>query len=399
MFSGGDKAAKVLYKNAMNLVTNNAALEDLCTSLATCDFITVDTEFLRESTYWPKLCLIQTAGDGFEGMIDPLADGLDLKPFYDLLVNPNVTKVMHGCRQDIEIFHKQAGIIPTPVIDTQIAAMVCGFGDAVGYETLIRKTTGGKVDKDSRFTDWGRRPLSEKQLTYARADVTHLRDAYRYLDGELTQNGRGNWLDEEMDKLLNPETYEQNPEHAWKRLKFQDRRPHVMGVFIEVAKWRDATAQNRDVPRNRVLKDDAIRELAIQAPRHKQAIAKLRAVPKGFENSRYADELLAAISRGRTRDKDSLPDLAPPVANRPGIGPLVELLKVLLKQRSEDSGVAPKLIANVSDLERIASDDDPDVPALHGWRREIFGDYAMALKEGRLALASENNSVVLISRD
>lgn len=383
----------------MNLVTQTAELEDLCTALATCEFITVDTEFLREHTFWPKLCLIQTAGDGFEGMIDPLAEGIDLQPFYDLLVNPDVTKVMHGCRQDIEIFHKQAGIIPTPTIDTQIAAMVCGFGDAVGYETLIRKTTGGKIDKDSRFTDWGRRPLSAKQLTYALADVTHLRGAYRYLKEELEKNGRYSWLKEEMEILLNPETYEQNPENAWKRLKFQDRRPHVMGVLIEVAKWRDATAQTRNVPRNRVLKDDALRELAIQAPQHKSALAKLRAVPNGFENSKYADELLEAISRGRKRDKESLPDLQPPIVNKPGIGTLVDLLKVLLKQRSDETGVAPKLIANVADLERIASDDEPDVPAMHGWRHEIFGTYALALKNGKLALASENNSVVLISRD
>ncbi|MEC8132914.1 MAG: HRDC domain-containing protein, partial [Pseudomonadota bacterium] len=253
--------------------------------------------------------------------------------------------------------------------------------------------------KDSRFTDWGRRPLSAKQLTYALADVTHLRGAYRYLKEELEKNGRHGWLKEEMDILLNPETYEQDPENAWKRLKFQDRRPHVMGIFIEVAKWRDATAQTRNVPRNRVLKDDALRELAVQAPSHKNALAKLRAVPKGFENSKYADELLEAVSRGRNRAKETLPEPTPPVVNKPGIGALVDLLKVLLKQRSDETGVAPKLIANVADLERIASDDEPNVPAMHGWRREIFGDYALALKNGKLAMASDNNSVVLISRD
>jgi ribonuclease D len=226
-----------------------------------------------------------------------------------------------------------------------------------------------------------------------------LRGAYRYLKEELEKNGRHSWLKEEMEILLNPETYEQNPENAWKRLKFQDRRSHVMGIFIEVAKWRDATAQTRNVPRNRVLKDDALRELAVQAPRHKTALAKLRAVPNGFENSKYADELLEAISRGRERTKETLPELSPPVVNKPGIGALVDLLKVLLKQRSEETGVAPKLIANVADLERIASDDEPDVPAMHGWRREIFGDYALALKTGKLAMASENNTVVLISRD
>ena len=388
----------------MEIISKTKDLESFCKVASEKDFVTIDTEFIREKTYYADLCLIQMAfiaknNETDAILIDPLSSQISLSPLFDLMQNNKVLKVFHAARQDLEIFFSLSGFIPKPFFDTQVAAMVCGFGDAVGYETLIRNTTGGKIDKDSRFTDWARRPLSEKQLTYALADVTHLRGAYRYLKEELEKNGRHSWLKEEMDILLNPETYQQDPENAWKRLKFQDRRPHVMGIFIEVAKWRDATAQTRNVPRNRVLKDDALRELAVQAPRHKTALAKLRAVPKGFENSKYADELLEAVSRGRNRTKKTLPELTPPLVNKPGIGALVDLLKVLLKQRSEETGVAPKLIANVADLERIASDDEPDVPAMHGWRREIFGDYALALKNGKLAMASENDSVVLISRD
>lgn len=382
----------------MNLITTNEELRALCDALSTQRYITVDTEFLRESTFWPKLCLIQTAGDGVEAMIDPLAEDLDLKPFFELMVNPDVLKVMHGCRQDIEIFHKEAGIIPAPLFDTQIAAMVCGFGDAVGYENLIKNTTGGKIDKGSRFTDWSLRPLSEAQLTYALADVTHLRDAFEYLEKQLAENGRSAWLEEESALLSDVEIYEQKPENAWKRMKMQDRRPHVLGVLIEVAAWRESEAQSRNVPRNRILKDDAIRELALQGPKDKKGLSKLRAVPRGYENSRHAEPLLEAVARGRKKSKDELPPMPAPVVNRPGIGPLTDLLKVLLKQRSEESGVAPKLIANVADLERIASDESPDVPAMKGWRFEIFGQYAVDLKQGKLALASENDAVVLVKR-
>ena len=394
-----DKRAGLAYKTRMELITTNDALTALCAELSKQRYITVDTEFLREKTFWPQLCLIQTAGDGIEAMIDPLAEDIDLAPFYALLSNPDVLKVMHGCRQDIEIFYHQAEIIPAPLFDTQIAAMVCGFGDAVGYETLIRNTTGGKIDKGSRFTDWSQRPLSENQLTYALADVTHLREAFEYLEQQLNENGRGSWLEEETAILANPEIYAQRPENAWKRMKMQDRRPHVVGVLMEVAAWREVEAQSRNVPRNRILKDDALRELALQGPKDKRGLTRLRAVPKGFEGSRYADPLLEAIARGRKLEKEDMPDMPRPAVNRPGIGPLVDLLKVLLKQRSEETGVAPKLVANVSDLERIASDDAADVAALRGWRYEIFGQYAEKLKAGKLALASEDDAVVLVERD
>jgi len=383
----------------MELITTTEKLVETCTKLAESRYITVDTEFLRESTFWPILCLIQTASPDLEAMIDPLAEGLDLTPFYDLLQNPDVLKVMHGCRQDIEIFHKNAGIIPQPLFDTQIAAMVCGFGDAVGYETLVRRTVGGKIDKGNRFTDWSHRPLSEAQLTYALADVTHLRGAFEFLEKELEENGRRGWLAEEQHLLEDPELYIQSPDNAWKRLRMQDRRAHVLGILVEVAKWREIEAQTRNVPRSRVLKDDALRELALQAPKDRKALGRLRAVPRGFDKSRYAEPLLEAIERGRNMDADALPAMPKPVVNRPGIGPLVDLLKVLLKQRSEETGVAPKLIANVADLERIASDDAPDVAALQGWRHDIFGRYALDLKAGRLALATDGDAVVLIDRN
>lgn len=390
-----------------NLITSNDALQELCDQLATKRYITVDTEFMRESTFWPILCLIQTAADGVEAMIDPLAkqgakegaEGIDLQPFLDLMVNPRVLKVMHGCRQDIEIFHHLAGIIPTPLFDTQIAAMVCGFGDAVSYENLIKRTGEGKIDKASRFTDWSRRPLSQDQLHYALADVTHLRTAFEYLQAELEKNNRQSWLAEESQLLADPEIYLQRPENAWRRLKMQDPRPHVLGTLIEIAKWREKEAQRRNVPRNRVLKDDTLREIALRGPKDKIALANLRSVPRGFENSRHGEAVLTAIATGRARKPEGLPELPAPVVNRHGIGPLVELLKVLLKQRSEATGVAPKLIANARDLERIASDAAPDVAAMHGWRHEIFGQYALALKNGELALAADGDHVVLVDRE
>ena len=382
----------------MELISNTADLKDFCAELAKSDFITVDTEFIRETTYWPQLCLIQAANVARAAMIDPLAEGIDLTPFLSLLRDQNIVKVMHGCRQDIEIFFNLAQIIPTPLFDTQIAAMACGFGDAVGYETLIAKTVGAKIDKGSRFTDWERRPLSDSQLKYALADVTHLRDAYVFLRDQLKNNGRDHWVREEMAVILDPETYLQRPENAWKRLRMQERRPHVIGVLVAVAAWRETQARERNVPRNRILKDDAIREIALQGPRSVDALTRLRAVPKGFEKSRMAETLIEAVTAGLEADPKSLPKMPRAVVNRAGIGPLVDLLRVLLKQRCDECDVAPKLIASAADLERIASDTDPDVPAMRGWRYEIFGQYAMDLKNGKLALASEGDNVVLVVR-
>lgn len=319
--------------------------------------------------------------------------------FFEILKNPDILKVMHGCRQDIEIFHKEAGIIPSPMMDTQVMAMVCGYGDSISYEALVRRIAHGTIDKGSRFTDWSRRPLNNDQLTYAIADVTYLRDIFENLENDLKKTGRLTWLSEEMDILTNPETYIQSPENAWKRLKYQDKRPHIMGVVIELAKWREIQAQTRDLPRNRILKDDAIREIALQNPKKPEDFDKMRSVPKGFISSRNAAGLMEAIEAGRKLTKKDLPPPPPVVDNRPGIGPLVDLLKVLLKYCCEENQVAPKLIANVAELERIASDDNPDVKCMEGWRKDVFGAAAMDLKNGRLALASENDRILIIKRD
>lgn len=378
------------------MITTQDALQAFCSQLATQNYITIDTEFLREKTFWPKLCLIQAASPDVEAMIDPLVESLDLQPFFELLGNEKLLKVMHGCRQDIEIFYNLTQEIPHPLFDTQIAAMVCGFGDAVGYETLVKATTGGKIDKTNRFTDWSHRPLSDAQLAYALADVTHLRGAYEFLANKLAENKRQEWVNEEMAILRDPAIYVQSPSDGWKRLKMHDRRPAVIGTLMEVTQWRDEQAQSRNLPRNWVLKDDALREIALQRPRDKTALARLRAVPRGFENSRHAQALLDAVQQGQKLTADNMPNLPEIVTNRRGIGPLVDLLRVLLKQRSEATDVAPKLIASIADLECIASQDKADIAAMQGWRYEIFGSYAEKLKNGRLALASQDDVVTLI---
>ena len=383
----------------MRLLTTTSELNQACAQLQTSRYVTIDTEFLREKTFWPKLCLIQIAMPGFEALIDPLAEGINMFEFFEILKNPDILKVMHGCRQDIEIFHKEAGIIPSPMMDTQVMAMVCGYGDSISYETLVKRIAQGTIDKSSRFTDWSRRPLNNNQLTYALADVTYLRDIFENLENDLKKTGRLAWLTEEMDFLTNPETYNQSPENAWKRLKYQDKRPHIMGVVIELAKWREIQAQTRDLPRNRILKDDAIREIALQNPIKPEDFDKMRSVPTGFISSRNAAGLMEAIEAGRKLTKKDLPPAPPVFDNRPGIGPLVDLLKVLLKYCCEENQVAPKLIANVTDLERIASDDNPDVKCMEGWRKDVFGAAAMDLKNGRLALASENDRILIIKRD
>ena len=383
----------------MRLLTTTLELNQACAQFQNSRYVTIDTEFLREKTFWPKLCLIQIAMPGFEALIDPLAEGINMSRLFEILKNPDILKVMHGCRQDIEIFYKEAGIIPSPMMDTQVMAMVCGYGDSISYEALVKRIAQGTIDKGSRFTDWSRRPLNNDQLTYALADVTYLRDIFEILENELNKRGRLAWLSEEMDILTNPETYNQSPENAWKRLKFQDKRPHIMGVVIELAKWREIQAQTRDLPRNRILKDDAIREIALQNPKKPEDFDKMRSVPTGFISSRNAAGLMEAIEAGRKLTKKDLPPPPPVVDNRPGIGPLVDLLKVLLKYCCEENQVAPKLIANVADLERIASDDNPDVKCMEGWRKDVFGAAAMDLKNGRLALASENDRILIIKRD
>lgn len=382
----------------MNMITTTDDLAAACERLARHPFITIDTEFLRETTFWPKLCVVQLASVDEALVVDALAEGLDLAPFFALMSNPDVLKVFHAGRQDIEIVWHLAGIIPTPVFDTQVAAMVLGHGDSISYDQLVQRLTGEVLDKSLRFTDWSRRPLSAAQVAYAEADVTHLRDVFLKLDADLKKRGRADWVGEEMAVLTSPETYRQEPERAWERLRSRARKPKDLAVLMEVAAWREREAQSRDTPRSRILKDDVIGEIASQHPTTIEKLGQLRAIPKGFERSRAGEMIVEAVKAGLARDPKTLPRIERdrPLSN--GASATVELLKVLLRMTSEQHGVAAKVIATVDDLERIASEDEPDVGALHGWRGELFGDRAMALKSGRLALAMQRGRVIAIER-
>ena len=382
----------------MELITTTSELAAVCTRLKRHPFVTVDTEFLRESTYYPRLCVAQMASTDEAIVIDTLAEGMDFAPFFALMANQNVIKVFHAARQDIEICWHEAGIIPSPIIDTQVAAMVLGYGDAISYDQLVQRITGDSLDKSNRFTDWTRRPLSEAQLAYAISDVTHLRDVYLKLSADLDRRGRSDWMREEMRVLTSPATYRFEPEHAWERLKTRVRKPKELAVLIEVAAWREREAQERDVPRGRVLKDDVIGDIAVQAPTTIERLASLRSLPRGFERSKWGEAIVEAVQRGLARDPKTLPRFERP---KPPINgqATVELLKVLLRMTAERHAVAAKVIATVDDLDRIAADDDADVPAMSGWRRELFGEKALALKQGRLSLSVEKGRVVAVERE
>jgi ribonuclease D len=380
----------------MTLITDTEALAGFCDRQKSAAFVAIDTEFMRERTYWPILCLAQVAGPDEAVAIDPLAPGLDLAPLLDLMADPAVLKVFHAGRQDLEIFFQLSGKVPHPVFDTQIAAMVYGFGDAVSYETLVKRLTGAGLDQASRFTDWAQRPLTERQVKYALADVVHLRTVYDRLQQILEKNGRAGWFAEEMENLLDPAIYRTDPEEAWRRFRLRghaDRR--FLGVLKAVAAWREAAAQQRDLPRGRIMKDEAILEIAAHAPKTIEQLARTRSLPRGVAEGKLGQEILDAVAAGL---KDPNPPPAAPgkAEPPPGIGPLIELLRVLLKQRVEDSQVAQKLIASSDDLEAIAADDNAPVPALSGWRRELFGNDALALKHGRLALTAGRNRIELV---
>ncbi len=382
----------------MEVITKTEDLAAACQRLATNDYVTVDTEFLRETTFWPKLCVIQMAGTDMAFIVDALAEGLDLDPFFDLMRDDSVTKVFHAARQDIEIIYHLGGLIPAPLFDTQVAAMVCGFGDSISYDQLVYKVTGARIDKSSRFTDWARRPLTTKQLDYALADVTHLRDAYQFLKANLAEQNRTHWVQDEMTVLTSVATYRTDPDQAWKRLKLRVRKPVELAVMMEVAAWRETEAQNRDVPRSRVIKDDAIYELAAQQPVTSEALGRLRTIPRGFERSRNADEILKAVRRALEIPKSELPKLPKGRQAPDGSAAAVDLLKVLLKLVSEAHGVAAKVIATVDDLEKIAADDNADVAAMKGWRRELFGETALKLKRGEVALAFQNRQITVLEQ-
>jgi ribonuclease D len=393
-----DKFVHLRYNPApMRLISTTDDLADLCTRLARQAFVAVDTEFIREQTFWPKLCLIQIAAAGEEAIVDPLSPRIELKPFYDLMANEHVVKVFHAARQDLEIVWTQARLIPHPIFDTQVAAMVCGFGESVSYVNLVKQVTGHDIDKSSRFTDWSRRPLSQKQLVYALGDVTHLRDVYQRLKSDLIATGRAGWLDEEMSTLTDPKTYEAHPEEAWRRLKLRVKTRKGLAVLIELAAWRERAAQSQDVPRNRVLRDEALYDIASHAPTATAELSELRTLSEGFARSFRAKEIIEAVKRGLARDPRTLPPLQTGTPLPAEKVALVDLLRVLLKACAARHKVAPRLIADGDDLERIAVEDHPDIAAMKGWRYDLFGVLALRLKRGELALKADKGEVVAVA--
>ncbi len=379
----------------MQVITSTQDLATLCENLAGHDYVTVDTEFLREQTFWPKLCLVQLAGPDVEAIVDPMAEGLKLDPLWELMADETTVKVFHAARQDLEIVWTLAGLLPHPIFDTQVAAMVCGFGDSVSYSNLVKKVTGKDIDKSSRFTDWSRRPLSEKQLTYALGDVTHLRQVYAYLKDQLNKTRRHAWVEEEMAVLTTPSTYQTHPENAWKRLKLRVKNRKALSVLMELAAWREQLAQSQDVPRARIMKDEVLYDIANQSPTAPEQLSRLRSLSEGFSRSARAKEIVAAVKRGLERDMSEVPSLRQGEPLSAEATATVELLKVLLKSAAARHGVAPRLIADTSDLERLAAQDVADVSALHGWRRQLFGEDALALKRGELALSLKNGEVAI----
>jgi len=380
----------------MQIITTTPDLSALVLRLQKYPHITIDTEFLRESTFWPILCLIQIASEDESAIIDPMADGIDLKPLFELMQDETVLKIFHAGRQDLEIFFHLNGKVPTPIFDTQVAAMVCGFGESVGYDTLVSKIVGKSIDKSSRFTDWSRRPLSEKQLTYAEADVTHLRDVYKFLAAKLAETEREEWVKSEMEILRSAETYFTPPENAWKRIKSRNSHPKFLGILQSVAGWREEQAHKQNIPRNRVLKDEALLEISSNPPSSPEKLSHVRGIGQRFSNGNMGNGLLKAIKKGVDLPADQCPIVTKKEALPKGTGPLMDLLRVVLKQCCEENDVAQKLICNAADLEKIAVDDDADVPALKGWRREIFGDLALQLKKGKIALASKSGKIEII---
>ena len=380
----------------MKLITKTDELAAFCKPLADAEFVTVDTEFMRERTYWPKLCLAQVAGPDDAAAIDALAEGIDLAPLDELMANPKVLKVFHAARQDLEIFYLRMNSVPTPLFDTQVAAMVCGHGEAASYESLATKLAKAKIDKSSRFTDWSRRPLSERQITYALSDVTHLRVVYEKLQKQLEKTGRLPWIAEEMAVLNDPGTYRADPEQAWRRLKPRGASPRLLAILKETAAWRERTAQRIDIPRQRLLRDEQLLEIASHAPKTIEDLeGDARPWPAASPRAGKGRELMEAIERGRDLPESELPtrDKAPEQLRAPGA--VVDLLRTLLRLKADEAGVAARLVANADELDRLAA-GKRDVHSMSGWRREIFGEDAVALIEGRLALALSGDQPKLI---
>lgn len=380
----------------ITLITETDTLTAFCQKIADSDYITVDTEFLREKTYWPKLCLIQVACPGFDAIIDPLADSLDLSPFFELMKKPDLIKVFHACRQDLEIFYQKMGSVPTPIFDTQIAAMVLGHGDQIGYETLVNRMLNRSLDKSARFTDWSLRPLNGKQLAYALSDVTHLCDIYELFRAELDRTGRESWLGEEMKTLISPSTLEVDPDEAWRRIKSRGHNPRFLGILKEIAAWREREAQSRNLPKNRILRDEALLDVAGTKPRSAKELTKIRGVSDGFAEGKMGVGLLQAVDRALSLPDSALPKVKKKERLPDGVAPLMDLLKVLLKHECEQHQVAARIVASGDDLERIAAEEKPDVAAMQGWRYDIFGKRAMELKTGKIAMSVRGRSIRII---
>lgn len=379
----------------MKLITTTDELAAFCKPLADTEFIAVDTEFMRERTYWPKLCLAQVAGPDDAAAIDTLAEGIDLAPLDELMLNPKVLKVFHAARQDLEIFYLRLQKVPEPLFDTQVAAMVCGHGEAASYESLATRLAKAKIDKSSRFTDWSRRPLSERQITYALSDVTHLRVVYEKLKKQLDKTGRFSWIAEEMAILSDPAIYRADPEQAWRRLRPRGASPRVMAILKEAAAWRERTAQRIDIPRQRLLRDEQLLEISAHAPKSIEELAATRGLGRGFAEGWQGRELMEAIERARALPESELPvrDKTPEQIRAPGA--IVDLLRTLLRLKAEQAGVAGRLVASADELDRLAA-GKRDIAALKGWRHEVFGADAVDLIEGRLALALDGDQPRLI---
>ncbi|MCZ0810833.1 MAG: ribonuclease D [Pseudomonadota bacterium] len=383
----------------MKTLTTTEELAEFCTRARGFEYVTVDTEFLRERTYFSKLCLVQLAVPGETRddavLVDPLEGDLSLEPLYELFRDPSVVKVFHAARQDLEIFYVDAGVIPEPMFDTQVAAMVCGFGEQVGYETLVRRIAKQQLDKTSRFTDWSRRPLTEAQKKYALADVTHLRDIYEFLARKLKESGRDKWVAEELRTLTNPETYVVKPEDAWKRIKTRNGSGRFLAVLRELARFREGYAQSRDVPRSRVYKDDAMVELASTKPASMQDLSRSRLLLREARKGEIAEGILRAVEEGLKCPPEDMPKLDDARSKLQVNPALADLLRVLLKAKSEEFGVASKLIASASDLDELSA-GGRDLPALSGWRRDVFGGDALRLCEGKIALAARGKDICTV---
>ncbi len=379
----------------MSVLSTSEEILKFCETLHGVPYITVDTEFLREKTYYPKLCLIQISGPDKEAKaIDPLIDGIDLSPVYTLLQNPDIIKVFHAGRQDIEIFYNLTGKVVSPIFDTQIAAMVCGYGDSIGYEKLIRDVSGAAIDKSSQYTDWSNRPLSEKQINYALGDVTHLCDAYLHLKAELEKRGRTHWVQEEEEFLTDPALYENDPYKAWERIKIRSPKSKTLAVLREIAALREMQAQKRDVPKSWIMRDDTLADMAGQAPRNKAQMAKIRNVSKDMAEGKVGEKLLKAIERALDTPKETWPKPTKRKQLSPSASATIDILKMLLKMQSTENEVAAKIIASGDDIEAIALSDEADVPALKGWRREVFGEDALAVKNGKLAIGLKDGKII-----